>query len=186
MSLRHDIEVATPALRRLARAMTSRDGASEQSGDDLVHETLLRTLRHESPVPGLSVRNWLYANLISLNRQKLRAQLSEGLADRSLRHGYASGGREAGRRQASPQSQCELGGALQQLPLEEREAILLVALEGVSYAHAAAILALPRQVLIARLARARANLTHLMEPHEPGQDVSPRASPAGSHLRLVR
>ena len=58
MTLRQDIEASTPALRRLAQALALRDpGGTAHPGDDLVHETLLRALRHEAPAPGLSIRN---------------------------------------------------------------------------------------------------------------------------------
>jgi len=44
------------------------------------------------------------------------------------------------------------------LPLEQREALLLVVLEGASYAEAADILGIPAGTLMSRLGRARAAL----------------------------
>ena len=180
MSLRQEIEVATPALRRLAQALALPGRAGDAGcGDDMVHETVLRALRHESPAPGLSIRNWLYANLIGINRQRVRAEA--GQAGQSLRHGNASGGRERTRRTVSRFAADATQSALQQLDLEEREVLLLVVLEGVGYSHAAMILGLPRPVLIARLARARASLAARLDGDAPRASAAPAA-----HLRLVR
>ena len=178
VGLRQDIELATPALRRLARALAA---PGEGGGDDLVHETLLRALRHETPAPGLSIRNWLYANLVSLNRQRVRAGEGEGEAGRTLKHGDGAGGRGHLRRSFARAPAGNVETALQRLGLEEREALLLVALEGVSYTHAAMILGLPRPVLVARLARARANLGSRLDAPRQAAAAGPAA-----HLRVVR
>ena len=180
MTLRQDIEASTPALRRLAQALVLRDaGAIAHPGDDLVQETLLRALRHEAPAPGLSIRNWLYANLVALNRQRQRSLAAEGVAGESLAHGNATGARPAGRRRLASLPANDVSGALQHLALEEREALLLVVLEGLSYSHAAMVLGLPRPVLIARLGRARASLIARTGPAQPRHAQPP------AHLRLV-
>ena len=179
MGLRQDIESSTPALRRLAHALTA---PSQGGGDDLVHETLLRVLRHETPAPGLSIRNWLYANLVSLNRQRVRAGVAE--AGRTLEHGVGSAVRGQPRRSFARAPAGNVENALHRLELEEREVLLLVALEGVSHAHAALILGLPRPVLVARLARARANLGNRLDA--PAATRQAAVGGAAAHLRVVR
>ena len=52
----------------------------------------------------------------------------------------------------------ELSRALDTLPGEQREALLLVVVEGTSYADAATILGIPAGTLMSRLGRARAAL----------------------------
>ena len=65
---------------------------------------------------------------------------------------------------------------IERLPLDQREVLLLVVLEQLTYDEAATILSLPRSSIVARLARARAALA--MAGEEPG------ARPA--YLRLVK
>jgi RNA polymerase sigma-70 factor (ECF subfamily) len=55
----------------------------------------------------------------------------------------------------------EISRALDQLPNDQREALLLVAVEGTSYADAAGILGIPAGTLMSRLGRARAALRAL-------------------------
>jgi RNA polymerase sigma-70 factor (ECF subfamily) len=52
----------------------------------------------------------------------------------------------------------EMARAIDRLPDEQREALLLVVLEGFSYADAAEVLSIPQGTLMSRLGRARAAL----------------------------
>ena len=63
------IELAIPALRRYARALT-RD---RNIADDIVQETLVRALRSEHLFQGADVRAWLYTILTNLNRNRLQS-----------------------------------------------------------------------------------------------------------------
>ena len=186
MTLRQEIESLTPALRRIARALVLVDGqANTEASDDLVHETLLRALKFESPAQGITPRAWIYALLIGLNRQHVRAHAASAGLESGAAHHLLRGneGRSAGLRRAAGTS-LPMGNAatcLQSLELEEREAMLLVVLESLSYAQAAQVLGLPRATLVARLARARASLTACM-----GKGARQDAHAAPSHLRLVR
>ena len=51
--------------------------------------------------------------------------------------------------------------AIDHLPAEQREALLLVVLEGFSYREAAGILGIPEGTLMSRLGRARATLRNM-------------------------
>lgn len=55
----------------------------------------------------------------------------------------------------------ETARAMERLPGEQREALLLVAVEGLGYAEAAAILDIPLGTLMSRLGRARATLRQM-------------------------
>ena len=57
----------------------------------------------------------------------------------------------------------DLQGALDLLPAEQKEVILLVALEDMSYADIAALLSIPIGTVMSRLARGRERLRSLME-----------------------
>lgn len=182
MTLRNELEQLTPALRRIANALAAR---KLEAGDDLVHETMLRALKFENPAQGISVRAWVYALLIGINRQQARAHSlsaqNEASHAQSLRQ--SNEGRSLTPRRggglAKPVN--DAVSCLQDLDLEEREAFLLVVLENMSYAQAALILGLPRATLIARLARARANLSARMD-----RTVTGTRHEAPTHLRLVK
>ena len=61
----------------------------------------------------------------------------------------------------------ELERALAQLALEQRQVILLVGLEGMSYEHAAGILSVPIGTVRSRLSRARDDLRKLLDMEKP-------------------
>jgi RNA polymerase sigma-70 factor, ECF subfamily len=68
----------------------------------------------------------------------------------------------------------ELDRALDQLPDEQRQAILLVGLEGMSYEEAAAILTVPIGTDRSRLSRGRDNLRRSMDmPERTGRPDPP-------------
>ena len=198
VNLRSEIEQLTPALRRLAHSLVAGgDAVSADAGDDLVHETLLRALRFDSPANGIGTRHWLYAIMVGINRQRSHASASAEENRRS--HGQNLLQRQntrytnplppdfvpsPGAYKSHPfrtGTQDNPGDMFKVLALEEREALMLVVLEGLSYSQSAAILGLPRPTLIARLARARAKMTtrmHRASPHRTGE--------SRTHLRLIK
>ncbi|MGA2045863.1 MAG: sigma factor-like helix-turn-helix DNA-binding protein [Roseiarcus sp.] len=76
--------------------------------------------------------------------------------------------------------------AVRSLPLELREALLLVVLERFSHAEAAQALDIPLVTLVERLARARVLLTAGLTQQPEAEPVRPRRARRGApHLRLV-
>jgi RNA polymerase sigma-70 factor, ECF subfamily len=73
--------------------------------------------------------------------------------------------------------------ALMSLPEEQREVLVLVALEGLSYRDAAEILGIPVGTLMSRLGRARGAL-RAATGH--GHHLTPEASSPSPPLRVVR
>ena len=153
---RQGIESAIPALRRYARALT-RD---VEVADDLVQDTLVRALRSEHLFHGGDVRSWLYTILTNLNRNRLRSLArrptvlpieDEDAADFA---GPEGGGRDIER-------------ALAALPEEQRAALLLVVLEGMSYREVAEIQEVPIGTVMSRLARARAHIKAYLDGERP-------------------
>jgi RNA polymerase sigma-70 factor (ECF subfamily) len=150
-----EVEAAVPALRRYARALT-RDA---DRADDLVQDTLERAIRKRALWrPTGPLQAWLFRMLLNLYRNELR-----GRRRRGDHVALDAMGIEA----ATPAPQpghlalAEVGRALGQLPDEQREALLLVVIEGTSYADAAGILGIPAGTLMSRLGRARAALRGL-------------------------
>lgn len=163
MTLLDEIEACIPALRRYAHA-TVRD---RDAADDLVQDCLERAVakrqswRRDGPV-----RAWMFRILLNLYRDQLRRHPRPGqlVAVEDLAQEPARpGGQEA------HLALREVHDAMGRLPTDQRQALLLVALEGMSYDEAAAILGIPRGTLMSRLGRARAQLRILT-----GREGKPR------------
>jgi len=163
----HEIEAAVPALRRYARALT-RD---TDRADDLVQDCLERALAKRGLFrPRGPVRAWLFTILVNLHRNSLRGARRRGeVVDI-----------DAVPEPSVPPPQlghlalAELDRAIGTLPLEQKEALLLVTLEGLAYGEAATILDIPLGTLMSRLGRARATLKTLT------------GTPSEPHLRTVK
>jgi RNA polymerase sigma-70 factor (ECF subfamily) len=68
----------------------------------------------------------------------------------------------------------DLDRALQRLPVEQREVLLLIAVEEMSYAEAAAALGVPIGTVMSRLARGREKLRQELQGRAPSaQAVAP-------------
>jgi RNA polymerase sigma-70 factor (ECF subfamily) len=150
------IEAAIPALRRYARAL-ARDA---EVADDLVQDTLVRALRSEHLFHGGDVRSWLYTILTNLNRNRLRS-LARRPAHSAIEEGDAPdmSGPEAGGR--------DIERALGSLVEDQRAALLLVVLEGMSYREVAEVQGVPIGTVMSRLARARAQIKAYLDGERP-------------------
>lgn len=154
-SFQQGIEAAIPALRRYARALT-RDA---ETADDLVQDTLVRALRSEHLFHGGEIRSWLYTILTNLNRNCLRS-LARRPALMPIEDGDAAeAGPEAGGR--------DIERALAMLVEEQRTALLLVVLEGLTYREVAEIQGVPIGTVMSRLARARVQIKTYLDGARP-------------------
>ncbi len=153
---KQDIEAAIPALRRYARALT-RDA---EVADDLVQDSLVRALRSEHLFHGGDVRSWLYTILTNLNRNRLRS-----LARRPI---VSSIGDDDAPDMAGPEAGSrDIERALARLVEEQRAALLLVVLEGLTYREVAEVQGVPIGTVMSRLARARAQLKAYLDGERP-------------------
>ena len=150
------VEAAIPALRRYARALT-RDA---DTADDLVQDTLVRALRSEHLFQGEEVRSWLYTILTNLNRNRLRS-LARRPTLSSIEENDApdASGPEAGGR--------DIERALATLAEDQRQALLLVVLEGLSYREVAEVQGVPIGTVMSRLARARVQIKGYLDGERP-------------------
>ncbi|UEM04782.1 sigma-70 family RNA polymerase sigma factor [Skermanella rosea] len=154
-----------PGLRRYARALVrDRDRA-----DDLVQECLERALRKQHLWRQVgSIRGWLLRILynvhINLIRHHRRTPETTPLEDISV----TQPARQFGHMQLQ-----EMARALDDLPAPQRETLLLVVLEGLSYEEAACVLDVPIGTVRSRMSRAREALQSLnLEETRPAA-VSP-------------
>lgn len=158
-----------PNLRRFALSLCrSRDMA-----DDLVQAACERALANEDSFePGTRFDAWMFRILRNLWIDQLRRQRTAGPADDvSARNDLAG---DDGVRTVEAKS--ELGAvasAIGQLSDEQREVLLLVCVEDLSYADTADLLGIPIGTVMSRLARARLNLAE-----KAGIKRPPSRSPA--------
>ena len=155
-TFRQNVEATIPALRRYARALT-RDS---DIADDLVQDTLVRALRSEHLFHGGDVRSWLYTILTNLNRNRLRS-LARRPALSPIEENDAPdlAGPEAGGR--------DIERALATLVEDQRNALLLVVLEGLSYREVAEVQGVPIGTVMSRLARARVQIKSYLDGERP-------------------
>jgi RNA polymerase sigma-70 factor (ECF subfamily) len=156
VGFRQGIEAAVPALRRYARALTR----NAELADDLVQDTLVRALRSEHLFHGGELRSWLYTILTNLNRNRLRT-LARRPAVQTIEDNDAPemAGPEAGGR--------DIERALASLAEDQRTALLLVVLEGLTYREVAEIQGVPIGTVMSRLARARMQIKAYLEGERP-------------------
>ena len=137
-----------PRLRRYARALA---GDSHRA-DDLVQDTLERALaKLYLWRRGSDLRAWLFTIMhnVFINQLKARRELA---LDEAVEHGLQSPP------QSDPFELRDLEAALRQLPTEQREVLLLVGLEQLSYAEVSKALSIPVGTVMSRLSRGRERL----------------------------
>lgn len=154
-----------PDLRRYALALTR----SSQDAEDLVQETLARAYDRRADFrSGEALRPWLMSILHNLHVDHVRSNLVR------LRH--AEGSDIAG--DSVPASQedavrlSEVRRAFLSLPEDQREALHLVGVEGLTYPEASRVLGVPEGTVLSRVSRAR-------------QALRDRERMPGVHLRVV-
>jgi RNA polymerase sigma-70 factor, ECF subfamily len=151
------IEQQIPRLRRYARALTR----NRERADDLVQDTLSRALvKEQFWQPGTNLRAWLFTIMHNQNVNNVRRAVREsGMVDLE----QLSPTLPATTDPTASRQMFELERALAQLPLEQRQVIMLVGLEGMSYEDAAGILSVPVGTVRSRLSRGRDILGKLLD-----------------------
>ncbi|PRF17694.1 sigma-70 family RNA polymerase sigma factor [Burkholderia multivorans] len=153
MSFESDLLVWLPHLTRYARALTG----DRAWADDLVQDTLERAL-NRPPRDAGNLRAWLLTLLRHRFIDQLRARHEVAVDDATA----------PWQTLAAPPG--DVGGlmlrdvqrALYRLPVEQREVLLLVALEELSYRDAARVLGVPVGTVMSRLSRAREQMRALL------------------------
>jgi RNA polymerase sigma-70 factor (ECF subfamily) len=147
-----------PRLRRFAAALTG----SVADGDDLVQDTVERALKNlHQWEPGTRLDNWMFR--IAKNRfiDTRRSHKRSGVIAVDVPENTPSVTGDGARAADARLMLADTLGALQKLPPEQREALVLVTIEGLSYRDAADILQIPIGTLTSRIARAREALAPL-------------------------
>jgi len=155
---------AIPRLRRYARVLT---GDSTRA-DDLVQDTLVRAWdKRKLWRSGSNLRAWLFTIMHNVYVNG-RAIAQREAANISLDSGDEDSPPLQVAERGNQLDRIELSEVVQQvsrLPTEQREVLLLVAVEGLRYEEIAKALAIPIGTVMSRLSRARGKLRRMaLEP----------------------
>lgn len=171
MAFLDEVEAAIPALRRYARALL-RDG---DRADDLVQDCLERALVRQHSWRGEgSLRAWMFRILLNLCRDGAR---------QAARRGHLVPVDDLWPEPAQPAPQedhlalAEVERAITRLPDDQRAALLMVTIAGMTLAEAAAALDIGEGTLTSRLGRARESLRAMVGRPANGPKT------AGLHLQ---
>jgi RNA polymerase sigma-70 factor (ECF subfamily) len=165
MGVRDELMDHVPRLRRYARALIN----NRDLADDLVQDTLERALRNtEKFESGTDLRAWLFTIMHNVFANQARkggvraVHISVDDDDIPEREFAVQG------TQTQSLEVRDLDFALQRLPLDQRQVVLLVGLEEMSYAEVALALEIPLGTVMSRLSRGRERLRALMAGAQPG------------------
>ena len=158
-AFRKQLLAAIPRLRRYARSLVFDTSAA----DDLVQTTLERSLAHWHQFDQRrDILLWTVsiAHNAFMDDRRRHARLPLADAGDQQADLLPAPGVDVGLR-------IDLIAALRQLPLEQREPLLLVSLEQMSYAECAEALAIPIGTVMSRVSRGRAALRELLDGKPP-------------------
>jgi RNA polymerase sigma-70 factor (ECF subfamily) len=164
-ALRDQMLSAVPSLRAFAISLSG----NVDRADDLVQETLMRAIANiDSFQPGTNMSAWLFTILRNLFRSEYRKRRREVEdADGSYAETLKSHPEQGGRLEFN-----EFRVALDKLPPDQREALILVGASGFSYEEAAAICECAVGTIKSRVNRARTRLADLLSI-ESAEDFGP-------------
>ena len=169
----HQLLTWVPRLRRYARAIAG----SREDADDLVQDTLERAWAKSALWRGVGdMRAWLYSIMHNLHVDGVRKpKIAIVNVDDELPELPVAA------TQGERLAVIDLQTALNQLPIEQREILLLVALEDMAYGDVAKTLRIPIGTVMSRLSRGRERLRAILD----GRDEPVRTS-AMAGLKVVK
>jgi len=146
MAERRAIVELIPRLRRYARALVG----DRATADDLVQDTLERAwVKFHLYREGTDLRAWLFTVMHNVHVNRVRAARATEPLDEELPEMAQRG------TQGDALVLRDLDRAIVRLPDEQREVLLLVTLEDMSYDDVARTLGIPIGTVMSRLSRAR-------------------------------
>src|SRR6476659_7789315 len=169
---------AIPSLRAFAVSLSQ----NADRADDLVQETLVKAWdKQASFQPGTNLKAWLFTILRNefysqMRKRGREVQDSDGIMTARLAVHPAQHGQLDLK---------DFRGALEQLPEDQREAIILIGASGFSYEEAAEICGCAVGTIKSRVNRARtrlANLLHIESVNDFGPDRATRAVLSGDDV----
>ncbi len=189
MSHVHDTLIALiPRLRRYARLLC----ADAAAADDLVQDTLERACaRIGQWRPGSDLRAWTFTLMHNLfvsetRRPRYRLETAADAGDGGAPADAAHAPGATHRAHPTPLNgsgadpaagwvaAIDLERALRALPQAQRQVLLLVAFEDLTYEQVATVVGVPVGTVMSRLSRARSHLRELLDPDAGAPQRAPR------------
>jgi RNA polymerase sigma-70 factor (ECF subfamily) len=164
MDIRDELMDHIPRLRRYARALIR----NQELADDLVQDTLERALSRTGLFEaGTDLRAWVFTIMHNVFANQTRKASARALHVSVDAENIAESEFAVPAGQTRSLEMRDLDYALQRLPQEQREVLLLVGLEEMSYADVALTLGIPIGTVMSRLSRGRERLRNLMAGVQP-------------------
>jgi RNA polymerase sigma-70 factor, ECF subfamily len=158
-SWRDDVVALIPALRAFAWSLSH----NSADADDLVQDTLIKAWTHRAKFePGTNLRAWLFTILRNTYYTAVVRRRRE-VSDENGKHAATL---SAAPTQDWSVAMRSLQAALQRLPDEHREALILVGAVGLTYEEAAEICGCALGTIKSRVNRARARLLKIMDAED--------------------
>ncbi len=157
-NFRNDLVKELPTLRRFARGLCGDASLADDLVQDCIERALVKSHLYD---PARPLRAWLYAVLrniyVSNWRRNSKFTGAKHIDDMDGFEGSVPPDQD------SNFSVALITDALDTLPAQQREVLVLISLEEMSYAHAAEIIGVPIGTIMSRLSRARAHLQNILE-----------------------
>ena len=170
VQIKRDMVAAIPRLRAFAVSLCG----NPDRADDLVQETLAKALLNiKSFTIGTNLLAWLFTILRNAYYSEFRKRRRE-VADID---GSLSGMLVSKANQDDHMEYLDFREALQKLPPDQREALILIGASGLSYEEAAEICKCAVGTMKSRVSRARSRLAELLQ-YDPGEGQFDPSSPA--------
>ncbi len=153
------LEAEIPKVRRYARALTK----NAHAADDLAQDCLTRAFAKQHLwQEGTDLKAWLFTILHNQYVNEVRVAIRHGIST-PIENQLSLSVKE---RASSVLERRDLERALKKLPEEQRQVIMLVGLEGMSYDEVADIVGVPVGTVRSRLSRGRDTLRKFMKGTE--------------------
>lgn len=164
---KQDLLASIPGLRAFAVSLAQ----NADKADDLVQETLVKAWdKHESFQPGTNLKAWLFTIL----RNEFYSQMRKRGREVQDSEGVMTGRLAVHPAQQGMLDLQDFRAALEQLPEDQREAIILIGASGFSYEEAAEICNCAVGTIKSRVSRARTRLQDILKISGDG-DYGPDA-----------
>lgn len=178
-SFKRELLSALPNLRAFAMSLIrSRDRA-----DDLVQDTIMKAwAKQDSYQPGTNMRAWL----VTILRNEFYSQIRKSGRELQDTDGVYTSKLSVAPSQHGSVDMKDFRIALDKLPEDQKEAILLIGASGFSYEEAAEICSCPVGTIKSRVSRARLRLQELLgidSEKEFGPDAQTTAVTSSVHNR---
>lgn len=166
--LRQTLPAVLPRLRRFARTLTNHVHDADDLAQIAIERALLRAAQWRPPAAGATpeqieaaVRSWMFGIVKNAWLDSLRSRKRERAVVAGI-DGIDGVDDVADDSHVAAEDRLSIAAAMQRLPAEQRLAVSLVLVEGLSYKEAADVMEVPVGTVTSRLSRGREALAALL------------------------